>query len=82
MSELVDILTLFIGLDDFVDILIAEDILVLPRFKFFGGIDKENVVSIRAAITLKNEDADGNSCAEEEIGGKPNNGIQHIHLFY
>jgi len=55
--------------------------LVLAFFiiPFAGGVDEEDIAVV--AVLLENKYASRNACAEEQVGGEPDNSIQQVVCF-
>lgn len=64
---------LAVGLDNFVDVLVRENVLALAFLEVLGGVDEEDVIGLLAS--LEDEDADGNAGGVEEICGQTDDGV-------
>ena len=64
------------GIDDFVDILLAEAVLGAVFFEAFGGIDHEDALAGGGVFLVEHEDAGGDAGAVKEIGGQADDRLE------
>ena len=62
-----------VGFQNFCDVFIQKAILTLAFFKIVRGIDEKDIV--RPSAFFQDQDADGNTCGKEQIGGQPDDGV-------
>ncbi len=72
----VHILPLAIDVDDFADVLGAEEVLRLALAVFAVGIDEKDLFPVGSAFLVHHEDAGGNAGAVEQPGRQADDGLQ------
>lgn len=62
-----------VGVDNLVDVVLAQLALAFAFFEVLGGVDEEDVVGFLARF--EDEDADGDAGGVEEVGGQADDGV-------